>query len=1211
MAAHNDNEILIDSGATHHIVPNDSGLVNVTTLDKPLRFSLAGSNMEIFARSKGMLAVSLSGGQSFGIKDIYIVSEARMCIFSYGLLAEAGWTLDYMGRKLTNGSRTLNVIVRNVLPYVTIDGLCKPQCNAIVAVTELPLPADVCSVLAREDSVLYNEHCRLGHIHPDRIIEMAEAGRIDADASELKADSFKLADCLTCNRQKGTNLPRSGTSTRGTKDGEMIHVDIAGPFEPSSEGNIYYLCVVADYTRARQVIPIKLKSDAFQFVIAFIRLLSHQSGISVKVVRSDGGAEFGAGDNGSSVAKSFYTDNGIIHQHSPRYTPELNGVAERFNRTIKEMISSMVESTPLGHRYWDHAARYGCAILNMTTYNDDEKSAWSLLTGREPDVNKVREFGELVTAMIPSEIRKKSNFEQPRAELGRIVGMPPMTSGYLIRFENTGEHIVCRDVRSANLPLSTPLKVSPRAPTQASQYAPQRLPLAVGAPPVSIDEIIRNAPASRQAKMLEQAKNPNTPVGWAAERARARQLEHESSAASERFGTPAPASPPEGTTAPRAGTPAPRGNTPAPAPLPEQTTVAFAEADEFLLQEAWKEAKESGDMTLMAAVAAMMVDVDVDIRQEDWLNEDEPPTIRKALSSPAHKEWRAAIQAELDNLESKGTWVECAVPKDRKPIACKWVLKRKRDANGQITKYKARLVAKGFSQQPGIDFEETYAPVGRLTTLRTMLAVVATLGLVCRQADIDGAYLNGKLDRAIYMKFPEGMTASKSCNTGLLLLKTLYGLKQSGREWWLVLGDKLVALGYTRCQSDWGLYVKKDNIGRTTAMVLVYVDDLVAAAKTLPEVEGLFDALEKEWDLTRLGDVRDILGMQVRRDLAKNTLTITMGGYIDKLAEKFPIVGTVGKYSPLPTTDTPDGPLLASVTPYLEIVGSLQWIASASRPDVAYSASFLGRYSAAPTEAHYELGLRVIRYLVNTRDVGLELGGKEGSSLTAYVDSDWAGCTKTRRSTTGYVSYVFGSAVNWISRRQATVSASTMEAEYIAAAEASSDIVWLRNLLKEIGMSIDAPTVVRIDNQSAIRLANNPSTHARSKHIDIKHHILRERVDNGTIDLEYIESKKNRADILTKALNGPLHLAHTNGLRLVRTTSRAADGTINAVIAKPSLADRIRRSNPLKERIGVVSPTGPSAFEMRLDRNKPLADRIGGWKQGSNKEEGSVKKDKK
>jgi hypothetical protein len=1161
MASHNDDEFLIDSGASHHIVPNADGLVNVTNLAKPLRFNLAGSSMDIVAHQKGMLGITLSNGKSFGIRNIYIVRQARMRIFSYGLLAEEGWNLDYQGRTFANGPLSLKVVVRNVLPYVSVEGLSKTARPATICHVEAPLPPDVCATLARDQSKLYAEHCRLGHMHPDRIIELAEAGRIKADVAELKSDDFKLMDCQTCNRQKATNLPKGGISARGTKDGEMIHVDLAGPFEPSAAGNTYYLGIVADYTKARQIVPIKLKSEAFSFVIAFVKLLDRQSGVKVKVIRSDQGAEFGGGDNGSLAAKAFYTETGIIHQESPRYTPELNGVAERFNRTIKEMISAMVDGTPLGHKYWDHAGRYACAILNMSAYNDEGMNAWSTLTGRDPTIDNVREFGELVTAMVPSDLRKKSNFEQPRAELGRVIGMPAMASGYLVRFKRTGDQLVCRDIQSATLPLSTPLETPIRM--QPAPYVPPA--------PRTVDDIIRAAPASRQSKLLEQSKDPNTPMGWAAAKARQMAEAHERSGAE----------------------PATRITDVGTNPSKEPTPVQGAEVT------ALSKADTSKTMDNAAAFAALAQHLDLD--------NDEPKSIKAALASANSKEWHAAIQAELDNLEGKGTWVETSLPKDRKAISCKWVLKRKRDANGAITKYKARLVARGFSQQPGIDFEETYAPVGRLSSLRILLAIVATLDLECEQADVEGAYLNGNLDRPIYMHYPEGMAKSKSSHTCLLLKKTLYGLKQSGREWWLVLGDKLVALGFTRCQSDWGLYVKKDDSDSVSMLVLVYVDNLLACAKTTAECNALFDSISNEWTITRLGEVKDILGMHINRDRAKRTLTISMGGYIDKLGDRFPIAGKVGgKYSPLPTVHVDDAPLLPSVTPYLEIVGSIQWIASSTRPDVAFAASFLGRYNAEPTQAHYELGLRVIRYLVSTRQVGLELGGKFEKGLVAYVDADWAGCLKTRRSTTGYVSYLFGGAINWMSRRQATVAASTMEAEYIAGAEASNDILWLRNLLTELGMNLDLPTVMRIDNQSAIQLASNPSTHARSKHIDIKHHILRERVDKGILELEYIESKKNRADILTKALSGPLHLNHLNGLRLVAIDNEDKDGCINAVIAKVSLRDRIRASNPLKERIDIAPPV--SSLAARLSRNKPLLERIGDRIEGS---QGKGKKDMK
>lgn len=402
-----------------------------------------------------------------------------------------------------------------------------------------------------------------------------------------------------------------------------------------------------------------------------------------------------------------------------------------------------------------------------------------------------------------------------------------------------------------------------------------------------------------------------------------------------------------------------------------------------------------------------------------------------------------------------------------------------------------------------------------------MLTFLATLDLESLQAeaDVDGTYLNGDMDRHIYIRTPEGMRLTKESCDSLLLLKTLYGLKQSGRAWWIVLGGKLVEMGFTRCESDWGLYVERDNQGRTTMIVLVYVDDILAAAKTKAEINKLFDDLEDEWKISRLGEVASILGMKVSRNRSERVIHLHQGGYIDRLAQKFPnLPSRIGNQSPLPAGQvTTTNNLLPAITPYQELVGSLLRAASCTRPELAFAASFLGRFASVPDQAHWVLGMRCIAYLQNSRGMVLEIGGRDTAALVTYVDSDWGGCHETRRSTTVYVSFIYGSASNWMSRRQATTAGPTMEAEYIAAAEASNDIMWLRSLFRELGIVMGDATTLFIDNESAIKLGGNPTTHARSKHIDIKHHILRERAEANHIKVVHVKTNKQRADIFIKA----------------------------------------------------------------------------------------------
>ena len=251
---------------------------------------------------------------------------------------------------------------------------------------------------------------------------------------------------------------------------------------------------------------------------------------------------------------------------------------------------------------------------------------------------------------------------------------------------------------------------------------------------------------------------------------------------------------------------------------------------------------------------------------------NEPKTLRDALIAPDADSWRTAVDTELKNLHVKDTWQEVILPPNRRAVKCRWIFTNKRDAEGHVIKHKARLVAKGFSQQPGIDFEETFAPVGRLTSLRILLAHAAAHDLMILQADVEGAYLNGKVDVELYMDIPDGITPLKPESNALRLNKTIYGLKQSSHAWWLELGTALASLGSKKLESDWGLYVRHDSgIGAPSVMLLAYVDDILVAAKTRAEAQSVIDALEKIWKMSSLGDVSHLLGLKVKRDTKTHT----------------------------------------------------------------------------------------------------------------------------------------------------------------------------------------------------------------------------------------------------------------------------------------------------------------------------------------------------
>jgi hypothetical protein len=519
----------------------------------------------------------------------------------------------------------------------------------------------------------------------------------------------------------------------------------------------------------------------------------------------------------------------------------------------------------------------------------------------------------------------------------------------------------------------------------------------------------------------------------------------------------------------------------------------------------------------------------------------EPTSVAQAMASPDHQHWLQAMLSELANLEGKGTWEEAVLPPGRKPITAKWVFKRKLDQYGKIAKYKARLVARGFSQVPGVDFEETYSPVSRLSSLRLLLTHVTAHDLCIKQADVEGAYLNGNLDVELYLSPPDGIVLNDtSCNV-LRLKKSLYGLKQSGRAWWLELSSALELLHFKRIEDEWGLHVRLNNDG-SRSFVLIYVDDLLIVDKKETEVDTIISSLASHWKLTPIGYPQHILGIRVHHDIKNSgTIGLSQTAYIDTIAQRYQVTNLrAGKTTPLPSSGElyldPASPLLDSSSSrrYLELVGILLWLANATRPDLAFTASFLGRYSHCATQETLSFAERALGFAYQTRHLVLHLGGTGNSSeLYLYVDSDFAGCTTTRSSTTGYISFVYDSPITWTSRRQAVVAPSTTAAEYVAAAEAVHEIMWLRRVLKQLGITISKPTALFIDNQASINIGLKPIHFARTKHLDIKFHIVREQALKGVVSLSYVPTTSQVADGLTKSLAGPAHASAQRSWRLV------------------------------------------------------------------------------
>ena len=517
-----------------------------------------------------------------------------------------------------------------------------------------------------------------------------------------------------------------------------------------------------------------------------------------------------------------------------------------------------------------------------------------------------------------------------------------------------------------------------------------------------------------------------------------------------------------------------------------------------------------------------------------------PTTYKEALESPDCVYWIRAMVEELNTLRKLRTWNIVELPEYRRAIGCKWVFKIKRDALGNIIRYKARLVALGYRQKEGLDYKETFAPVARMTSQRLLVSVAAHEDLALYQIDIDNAYLNGDIDTTIFMTQPEGFVDPRFSDTKRYvceLQKGLYGLKQAGNIWHTAIHTYILELGFRPTTGDKCVYTKSMDGSRM--LIALHVDDFHCAGKP-SQVEWLIAGLKKRYSLKyQKADL--CLGLKIDK-LPNGGYTISQQHYLEALLKELELQDckpastpmTKGEVDALVSGDNGAKPLNAKDHAlYRTIVGKLMYAMVGSRPDLAFALSILGRYAAAPDSYHMSLAKRVLKYVKGTITYKLYYSKPKTKTpiLLGYVDSDWAN-SADRKSTTGFAFFLGEHAISWCSKKQPTVATSTTVAEYIALYEVSTETRCLRTLLAEVKIPQAKATIIKEDNQTAIRLAEDDASHKRTKHIDVKYHFSKELQDRGETKIEYVPSQENIADFFTKPLPHDQHIAFCKQLGL-------------------------------------------------------------------------------
>lgn len=387
----------------------------------------------------------------------------------------------------------------------------------------------------------------------------------------------------------------------------------------------------------------------------------------------------------------------------------------------------------------------------------------------------------------------------------------------------------------------------------------------------------------------------------------------------------------------------------------------------------------------------------------------------------------------------------------------------------------------------------------------------------------------GDLDEEIYMKQPEGFHIGGP-NMVCRLKKSLYGLKQSARQWNKKLHSVFTEMGFKRIESDRSVYIYSN--GEVWIIIPVYIDDITFASKSSTAIDKYVHILSTHFKIRDLGPTRFLLGVGIDRDRSTHTLTLHQHQFILDLLEKYNMADCNPVSTPLPpgltlscsmAPTTQEEKDLMSQVPYLSAVGSLQYLAMMTRPDIAHAVSYLARFNHNPGPAHWKALKHLMRYVKGTLEHKLTYSGSLAGDepFITYSDSSHGDCVDSGRSTAGYVTMVAGGAVGWASKLQTIVAVSTTEAEYIAAVEAGKEIMWMRNILSEFGFPVSQVSTLKMDNQGAIRVAKNPEHHGRMKHLDLRTYWLRDAVDRDIMAPEYIPTAEMTADILTKAVPAP------------------------------------------------------------------------------------------
>lgn len=1061
MTANNKGDLqtkwIMDSGASDHMTPNKSLLVNYTEFKTPVDIRVGNKHI-IPAYGKGDIHMDLDifGHPGKGIlMNVLYAPQLFKSLFSIGKATDQGLKLVFIGNRAMFYNRRQPVMTAakvNGLYYINGTAITYSKDNS-----ENNEQVDVTANYASSKmSSLEIWHQRLGHIGEESLKHMIKNQSV-MGLNDISGN-VNIPFCESCAMCKLTRLPFShGQAKHANQKLHIVHSDVCGPMKNlTHSGNRYFVTFIDDYTRKAHVYFMRNKYEVFGKFQEYKALVENLTNSRIKILRSDRGGEYM-----NQRFSRFLQQSGIRHQLTAPYTPQQNGVAERFNRTIVEMGRTMLNHAKLPYVFWADAVhtavfvRNRCISQALGTNRITPEELWS---GWKPNVADMKVFGCEAYAM---DNHYHWKFE-PKAEKCIFIGYADESKAYRLWNVKRNKLIISRNVKFNERGTTSGIEGTVNANNENNEV---RIPSYTRNTGIHIEEI-----KDSEEQHLEEIANDN-------------QSEHDDQQ--------------------------------------ESSTSKGKEVEGYESRNLQSDLGPYWEPLRIGKRTRHQVDYAYAFLAASSIME--PQTYDEALQSPEHNEWQEAMEKEYKALIDNNTWSLVPEPKDKQIIDTKWVYKIKLTANGTIDKYKARFVVKGYTQQFGIDFNEIFAPVFKLTSFRLILSIGASLDLEIHQMDVNSAFLNGNMDTTIFIRQPKGFV--KNPNLVCKLNKSLYGLKQSARLWNECINDYLVEIGFIRCTSDSCIYRKTAKSGQIIILG-IWVDDIVIIAPS-NDIVIIKQTLQKKFKMSDQGEISYMLGISIKRDRKKRTIHLNQSRYIESILHKFSMDSCKPVNSPADVSmklmKSNKLSLLEDI-PYRQAIGTLMYLMVATRPDISYIITKLSQYNTCYDEQHWIAVKRVFRYLQGSKHCNLSLGNVNGNRkheiiLYGSSDADWAGDLDDRHSTSGYIFQINGGSISWKSQKQSTTATSTSHSEYMALSSSVKEAIWIRSLLKELHFEQKLPTIIEQDNQSTIALANNPVHHQKSKHIEISHHHIRENIENGTIKLQYTSTKEIISDILTKPVN--------------------------------------------------------------------------------------------